>query len=106
MQGEHDTVIETEALTKQVTDAIGTLTILDHITLSIAHRETVAVVGASGSGKSTLLGLLAGLDRATSGRIMLMGEDLTAMRSTRTGARVCAPGGSASCSSRSSCSAT
>ena len=79
MHGERETVIETEGLTKEVTDAIGTLTILDHITLSIERRETVAVVGASGSGKSTLLGLLAGLDRATRGRIMLLGEDLTAL---------------------------
>ncbi len=70
-------VIEVEGLTKRVVDAIGTLTILDHITLTIASRETVAIVGASGSGKSTLLGLLAGLDHATSGRIALLGEDLS-----------------------------
>ena len=43
-------MIETDGLTKRVVDAIGTLTILDHITLSIGPRETVAIVGASGSG--------------------------------------------------------
>lgn len=72
-------VVEAEHLTKTVSDAIGTLTILDDITVSIAARETVAVVGASGSGKSTLLGLLAGLDRASAGRIALLGQDISSM---------------------------
>jgi putative ABC transport system ATP-binding protein len=69
-------VIAVEGLGKQVTDAIGTLTILDDITFTIRAGETVAIVGASGSGKSTLLGLIAGLDQPTSGSVRLGGVDV------------------------------
>jgi putative ABC transport system ATP-binding protein len=41
--------------------------------------ESVAIVGASGAGKSTLLALLAGLDVPSSGKVLLAGEDLTAL---------------------------
>ncbi len=55
------------------------VTILDHITFHIPAKQTVAIVGPSGSGKSTLLGLMAGLDRPTTGIIQLDGTDITAM---------------------------
>jgi putative ABC transport system ATP-binding protein len=53
--------------------------ILERISLSIPAKQTVAVVGPSGSGKSTLLGLMAGLDRPTTGLIELDGTDITAL---------------------------
>ena len=57
----------------------GTTPVFDHISLSLASGELVALLGESGSGKSTLLNCLAGLDEADAGRVTLDGEDLTAM---------------------------
>ena len=68
--------IETRNLSKRVHTSEGPLTILDDVSLRIAAAESVAVVGASGSGKSTLLGLMAGLDTATSGEVILDGQPL------------------------------
>lgn len=53
------------------------LTVLQNINLSIEARGFVAIVGPSGSGKTTLLGLLAGLDRPTSGTVILDGLDVS-----------------------------
>lgn len=53
--------------------------ILDNLSLEIPDKQMVAIVGPSGSGKSTLLGLMAGLDRPTSGSIILDGQELTTM---------------------------
>ncbi|MDA9130370.1 ATP-binding cassette domain-containing protein, partial [Gammaproteobacteria bacterium] len=72
-------MIEIHGLTKSVPTSEGVLTILNSVDLSIAEAETVAIVGASGSGKSTLLGLMAGLDAATSGDVLLGGHSLAAM---------------------------
>ncbi|TAJ24037.1 MAG: ABC transporter ATP-binding protein [Nitrospirae bacterium] len=55
------------------------ITILDGISLEIPHKQMVAIVGPSGSGKSTLLGLIAGLDKPTSGSILLDGVEITAL---------------------------
>jgi putative ABC transport system ATP-binding protein len=72
-------MIRVENLTKSVDTSEGVLTILNDVNLDIDEAETVAIVGASGSGKSTLLGLMAGLDGASSGDVLLQGHSLAAM---------------------------
>ena len=66
-------------VSKSVAGPEGTLHILRGVSLSIAHGESFAIVGASGSGKTTLLGLLAGLDIASSGHIALDGHALESL---------------------------
>jgi len=72
-------MIKAENLQKRVPMAGGELEILKGITLEIKPGESVAIIGASGSGKSTLLGLLAGLDEASGGRVLIDGTDITAL---------------------------
>ena len=57
----------------------GPVDILHDISLSIGAGETLGLVGPSGSGKSSLLMLLGGLEQATSGSIMALGQELTTM---------------------------
>jgi putative ABC transport system ATP-binding protein len=59
------------------------VTILDGVDLDVAPREVVAITGPSGSGKSTLLGLIAGLDRPTSGSIVVDGVDVAGLDEDR-----------------------
>ncbi|MDR2858491.1 MAG: ABC transporter ATP-binding protein [Novosphingobium sp.] len=53
--------------------------ILRGIDLTVPHGRTLALLGPSGSGKSSLMAVLSGLERATSGRLTVAGEDFTAM---------------------------
>ena len=54
---------------------------LDGVDLKIKKGEFTSIVGPSGSGKSTLLNLLSGLDKASSGKVVLNGSDLSEMKS-------------------------
>jgi putative ABC transport system ATP-binding protein len=56
---------------------------LDHVTLSIQTSDFLALMGPSGSGKSTLLNLLAGIDRATGGRVEVLGTDLARLNESQ-----------------------
>ncbi|TMS58896.1 sulfate ABC transporter ATP-binding protein [Imbroritus primus] len=55
----------------------GTFTALDNVTLDFAQGELTALLGPSGCGKTTLLRIIAGLEQADAGRVLLNGEDAT-----------------------------
>jgi putative ABC transport system ATP-binding protein len=74
---ENNLCIELKRVGKTVETPAGKLDILDNISLEVAYREAVVIKGASGSGKTTLLGLMAGLDQASRGEVILFGHDLT-----------------------------
>lgn len=75
-------VVRTERLTKRYQPGNSVVTAVDALTLAFAPGEFTAIVGRSGSGKSTLLHLLGGLDRPTSGDVLVAGRRL-AERSDR-----------------------
>ena len=56
---------------------------LDHVSFSVQKGEFVAIIGPSGSGKSTLLHILGGVDRPTSGRVMVENTDLYRLDESR-----------------------
>lgn len=69
-------VIETQALHKTFETPAGRFTALRGVDLEIGSGEMVAIVGKSGSGKSTLLNLIGGIDRPSSGSIVVGGSSL------------------------------
>lgn len=72
-------IIEMANVTKTYLRAKEPLTVLDGLNLTIEEGAFEALMGPSGSGKSTLLNLIAGLDRPTSGKAMIAGNDIGEM---------------------------
>jgi putative ABC transport system ATP-binding protein len=72
-------MLRCESLSRAYVSGGRELTVLKDISFEVAPGGFVAIVGPSGSGKTTLLGLLAGLDRPTTGRVWLDGHDLDAL---------------------------
>ncbi len=69
-------VLTVSHLTKVYGKGAAQTVALDDVSLTIAQGEFVAIVGSSGSGKSTLLHLMGGVDRPTSGQVLLNGQDV------------------------------
>jgi putative ABC transport system ATP-binding protein len=72
-----DRIIDAVDVTYSLDVASRPLHILKGVSLRVAPAEVVAIVGPSGSGKTSFLMLLAGLERATSGRVSVRGQDLS-----------------------------
>jgi putative ABC transport system ATP-binding protein len=72
-------ILRSEGLTRSYVSGGREITVLRDITFELEAGGFLAVTGPSGSGKSTLLGLLAGLDRPTSGHVVLDGRDLATL---------------------------
>ncbi|MFE6493825.1 ABC transporter ATP-binding protein [Streptomyces sp. NPDC057748] len=71
-------VVHLDSVRKEYGDSVA----LDDVSLQIRAGEAVAVMGPSGCGKSTLLNMVAGLDRPTSGSVVVHGEDLGKLNET------------------------
>ncbi|WP_180021928.1 lipoprotein-releasing ABC transporter ATP-binding protein LolD [Acinetobacter sp. YH16044] len=67
-------VLDAQKITKSFTDGKSTVDVIRGLSLQVKAGEFVSIVGSSGSGKSTLLHVLGGLDRPTSGQVLINGQ--------------------------------
>lgn len=71
-----ENILSVKSLTKTYSSGSRALTVLNDVTFDVSKGATCAIVGPSGSGKTTLLGLCAGLDKPSSGSVVLNGVKL------------------------------
>jgi len=70
-------MVEARDITKTYTIGSREICVLDDVSLSVSEGEFLVVAGSSGSGKTTLLSLLSGLDKPSSGRVLIEDRDIT-----------------------------
>ena len=73
-------MLQTESVIKQYKQYDTVITAVNRASIKVEPGEFVAIIGTSGSGKSTFLHICAGLDSADAGRVLIRGEDITAMK--------------------------
>ena len=72
-------ILSAVGISKRYDSAADSVSVLNGLNFELNAGDRVAIVGASGAGKSTLLNVLGGLDRATSGKVLLGDQDLTSL---------------------------
>ncbi len=73
--------LKTAVVLDDVCKSYGEQKVLKHISFEAKHAETTVIIGGSGAGKTTLIRMIVALDRPTSGRILIDGEDIAALSS-------------------------
>ena len=76
-------ILKVEHLVKKYGKGDSEVTAVNDVSFSVNQGEFVAIVGSSGSGKSTLLHLLGGVDRPTSGKVYIQGEDIYSLNNDK-----------------------
>lgn len=79
-------ILSAQQLVKRFAEGALDVTVLKDLSLDVYAGQTLAIVGSSGSGKSTLLHILGGLDKPSSGSVVLDGQQLETMSTNQRGA--------------------
>src|SRR5579871_5264568 len=74
--GMTEVVLAARGVNRSFREGSSTLEVLTGVELTVAGGERLAIIGASGSGKTTLLQILGGLDRPSSGEVLVDGQDI------------------------------